>query len=114
MSDFLTLKELKNLKFKKIGKNIKISRNTIFIGTKNISLGSNVRIDAFSLISTTNKEIRIRSHVHIGVGCYINGANGVNISNFGGISSVTKLLRPPAITLYEPLLVLLYPPPITE
>ena len=91
MSDFLTLKELKNLKFKKIGKNIKISRNTIFIGTKNISLGSNVRIDAFSLISTTNKEIRIGSHVHIGVGCYINGANGVNISNFVGISSGTKL-----------------------
>ena len=91
MNDFLTSKEIKNLRFKKIGKNIKISRNTIFFGTKNISLGSNVRIDALSLISTANKEIRIGSYVHIGVGCYINGSYGVDISNFVGISSGTKL-----------------------
>ena len=91
MSDFLTPNEIKKLKFKKIGKNIKISKNAIFFGTGKISLGSNIRIDAFTMISTTNKEIKIGSYVHIGFGCHINGSYGVEIANFVGISSGTKL-----------------------
>jgi len=91
MSDFLTIQQLKKLNFKKIGKNIKISKNAIIFGAEKISLGDNIRIDAFTLISASKEEIKIGSYVHIGVGCYISGSYGIKISNFVGISAGTKL-----------------------
>ena len=50
-TSFYTDKELKSLGFKKVGIDCKISRNAKFYGISNISLGNNVRIDDFCIIS---------------------------------------------------------------
>ena len=47
---FYENKTLTKIGFKKIGKNVKISKSCLIIGIKNISLGSNIRIDAFTSI----------------------------------------------------------------
>mgnify|MGYP006141840087 CR=1 FL=1 len=51
MNKYLTLSQLKRIGFKKIGKNCKISKS---ISTYNLigSLGDNVRIDDYTIIST--------------------------------------------------------------
>ena len=81
MDNFLTLKELKNLKIKKFGKNLKVSKNALLINPQFISIGDNVRIDAYTVITASKKEVIIGSNVHLGVNCYINGSYGFQIKN---------------------------------
>ena len=90
-SDFYTQLELKELGFKKIGKNNLISRKVVFYNIEKISIGSNIRIDAFSVISAKLKDIKIGDYVHIGVNCYLNGSFGIKISSFCGISAGCKI-----------------------
>ena len=91
MDNFLTLKELKNLKIKKIGRNLKISKNALLINPQFISIGNNVRIDAYTVITASKKEVIIGSNVHLGVNCYINGSYGFQIKNFSSISSGCRI-----------------------
>ncbi len=49
--EFLSKDELKKMNFKRVGEDIKISKNVTIIGSENISLGSNIRIDDFTIIS---------------------------------------------------------------
>ncbi len=92
MSDFLTPKEIKKLSLKSYGKNLKISRNVILINPKKISIGNNVRIDAFTIITAKNYKITLGNYIHIGVGCYINGSYGVEINDYAGLSTGSKIL----------------------
>jgi galactoside O-acetyltransferase len=54
--------------FKKIGKNVKISSKASIYGADKISIGSNVRIDDFCIISTSDEGVEIGNNVHIA--CY--------------------------------------------
>ncbi len=65
-SEFLNNLELKKINFKKIGKNVLISKNVLIVGAENISIGSNVRIDAFTSLIAPKKKLKIGSYVHIG------------------------------------------------
>ena len=46
--NYLNSKELKNLNFKFLGKNVKISSNVTIIGAEKIKIGDNVRIDDYT------------------------------------------------------------------
>ena len=63
---FLDQNTLKSLNFKSVGSNVSISKNATIIGEKNISLGSNVRIDDYTIISAENGSLIVGSNVHIG------------------------------------------------
>ena len=89
--DFYTQLELNELGFKKIGKNNLISKQAIFYNIEKIIIGSNVRIDALSVITAKFENIKIGNYVHIGVNCYLNGSFGINISSFCGISAGCKI-----------------------
>lgn len=91
MNNFLTLKELKKLKLKKFGKNLKISKNALLINPQFITIGNDVRIDAYTVLTASKKEIKIGSNVHLGVSCYINGSYGFEIKNFSSISSGCRI-----------------------
>ncbi len=69
----------------KIGQNVSIHHTVQFFG-KNIEIGSNVRIDCFSVISA-NQPVVIGNNVHLGVATHIFGAAGVWIEDYCGISS---------------------------
>ena len=49
-ADFLSNHELQKLGFAKIGKNILISKNSTIVGSKNIFIEDNVRIDPFTFL----------------------------------------------------------------
>ena len=90
-SFYLNSKELKKIKFKKIGKNCKISNLVKFIGEKNISIGDNVRIDDFSIINAFEGYISIKNKTHICSFCYLLGASGIEIGKECNISQGVKM-----------------------
>ena len=83
--DYLTEKELKKYRFKKLGRNVKIHERASLYGTENISIGDNVRIDDYVVMVATGK-IEIGSYVHISNFCFFGGAHGIVIGDFVGIA----------------------------
>ena len=57
MSSFYDEQELQQIGFKSIGKNVLISRKTSIYGAQNITIGNNVRIDDFCVLSGNIKII---------------------------------------------------------
>ena len=83
MTSFYSEKELKSIGLKKYGKNVLISRKVSIYGANNISIGNNVRIDDFCILSG---KITIGSNIHIGAYVALYGANGITLEDFTGIS----------------------------
>jgi acetyltransferase-like isoleucine patch superfamily enzyme len=84
---YYTEEELKSLGLSSYGKNVLISTRSTIYSPHTISIGSNVRIDDFCVLSGGNGEIRIGSYVHIAVFCAIFGAGGVELKDFSTLSS---------------------------
>lgn len=77
--------ELVAFGFKKVGKNVLISRKASLYGAGNFSIGSNVRIDDFCLLSGN---IVIGDYVHIAAySAIIAGEASVTLEDFSGLSS---------------------------
>lgn len=85
MSSFYTEEELRRMGFKSFGKNVLISKKASIYGAENITIGNNVRIDDFCILSG---KITFGDYIHIAVYTAIFGGNiGINIEDFVGISS---------------------------
>lgn len=85
MTSFYTDLELKELGLKKYGDNVKISRHARFYGTQNISIGSNVRIDDFCILSG---HIELGSNIHIAAYTALyGGVDGIYIEDYANLSS---------------------------
>ena len=81
--------ELQDLGLKIYGSNVLISKKVSIYNTSKISIGDNVRIDDFVVLSG---KITIGSHIHISSFCSISGGeNGVVISDFCGLSSHVRI-----------------------
>ncbi len=83
MSSFLLEEELAQLGLKKFGRNVLISRYANFYSPENISIGDNVRIDDFCIISGN---ITIGSNVHISAFNALFGSKGIILNDYTGIS----------------------------
>jgi galactoside O-acetyltransferase len=77
--------------FESVGDNVQISDRASFYGTARITLGSNIRIDDFCVISAGSGGIAIGDHVHIAVGATLIGAGKITLCDFVGISSRTSI-----------------------
>lgn len=88
MSDngFLSVEELQTIGFAAIGSNVLIDRTALFYGVSRIFIGSDVRIDAYSVISAGAEGISIGNHVHIGVYGFLTGAARIELHDFSGLS----------------------------
>nr|WP_315142920.1 acyltransferase [uncultured Flavobacterium sp.] len=88
---FLSNEELLNLGFNRLGNNVLISKKASLYNTKNISIGSNVRIDDFSILSAGEEGIEIGNYVHIA--CYVSfiGKAKIVLEDYVGISSKTSV-----------------------
>jgi galactoside O-acetyltransferase len=78
---------IKQLGFASVGKNVQISDRASFYNTANISLGNNVRIDDFCVLSAGLGGISIGNYIHIAVYSSLIGAGKITLSNFCNISS---------------------------
>lgn len=83
MTSFYTEEQLKLLGFKSIGKRCKISRYAQFYGIENITIGDNVRIDDFCIISGN---ITIGNNIHISAYVALYGGCGITLEDYTGIS----------------------------
>ncbi len=84
MTSFYLEEELSRLGFEAIGTGCKISRNAKFYGIKNISIGNNVRIDDFCIISG---KVKLGSNIHISPYVALYGAKGITFEDYTGISA---------------------------
>lgn len=84
---YLTEEQVLTLGFKSIGKNVKISDKASFYNCKNISIGNNVRIDDFCVISAGHEGMVIGNYVHIAVFCSLIGSALIKLEDFSGLSS---------------------------
>lgn len=81
---YYTDDEIHKFGFKKIGNNVKISRCTNIYNPNLISIGNNVRIDDFCILSGT---INLGSFVHISSYCGLYGAASITMEDFSGLSA---------------------------
>ena len=82
-----TRDELQELGFLNVGENVKISKKASVYGTSRISLGDNVRIDDFCVLSAGEGGITLGSHIHLAVYSCLIGAGHIQIGDFCNISS---------------------------
>lgn len=83
MNSFYNEEELKSIGFAQIGKNVKISKKASIYTPEDITIGSNVRIDDFTILSG---KIDIGNYVHISAYVALYGKYGIKIGNYSGCS----------------------------
>lgn len=88
MSSFYNKSELKELGLEDYGTNVKISRKASIYSPETISVGSNVRIDDFCILSG---DITLGDYIHIAPFCGLWGRYGIQMDNFSGLSSHSSI-----------------------
>jgi len=88
INSFYSEEEINQIGFKSIGKNVLISKKASFYSPETISIGSNVRIDDFCILSGN---IVLRNYIHISAYCALYGANGILMDDFTGLSPRTTI-----------------------
>lgn len=83
----LSREAVEQMGFASVGENVQISDRASFYGVSRISIGSNVRIDDFCVLSAGVGGITIGQHVHIAVYSSMIGAGEIILSDFCNISS---------------------------
>lgn len=83
MTSFYTEDELREIGFKSLGNNVKLSRKASIYSAQDISIGNNVRIDDFCILSG---RIKLGSNIHISAYVALYGAMGIEFENYTGIS----------------------------
>ncbi len=87
-NSFYTPEELEHLGLMAYGKNVLISRKASIYGAEDISLGDNVRIDDFCILSG---HLKLGSNIHISAYCALYGALGIEMQDYTGLSAGTIL-----------------------
>jgi dTDP-4-amino-4,6-dideoxy-D-glucose acyltransferase len=83
---------IQSLGLKSVGKNLKLSVDVRIYGANKISIGDNVRIDAFCILATgAQGYINLGSHIHIATNVALYGGGGIDIGDFCTISSKCTL-----------------------
>jgi acetyltransferase-like isoleucine patch superfamily enzyme len=83
----LTLSQLNKIGFLSYGEKVLISDKASIYGASRISLGNNVRIDDFCILSAGEGGIEIGNHVHIASYSCLIGKESIRIEDFSGVSS---------------------------
>jgi galactoside O-acetyltransferase len=82
-NSFLNSEELALIGLKSYGSNVLISRNASFYSYSEITIGNNVRIDDFCILSG---DISIGSFVHISAYSALYGRFGIRMEDYTGLS----------------------------
>lgn len=89
MNSFFTQEELDLIGFKSIGNNVLISKKASIYNASKISIGNNVRIDDFCILSGN---IIIRNYIHIAAySAFYGGTAGIYINDYSNISSKNSI-----------------------
>jgi acetyltransferase-like isoleucine patch superfamily enzyme len=78
---------LRAIGFAAVGRNVLISERASFHGAQRITIGDNVRIDDFCVLSAGENGIVIGRNVHIAVYSSLIGAGCITLGDFANVSS---------------------------
>ncbi|HNP23910.1 MAG TPA: acyltransferase [Panacibacter sp.] len=84
---FLDSSQVAVLGFKSVGNGVLISDRAAIYGAERISLGNNVRIDDFCLLSAGEGGIEIGNYIHIAAYSSLIGKALIRLMDFSGLSS---------------------------
>lgn len=84
---FIPSEKLEAMGFLSIGKNVLISEKASLYNIANISIGNNVRIDDFCILSAGIGGIEIGSYIHIAAFSSLIGNGRIRILDFSNLSS---------------------------
>ena len=88
-NSFYNVKELEKIGFKKIGKNVLISRLSRIYSPHLMEFGNNIRIDDFAILSG---KIILQDFIHMAAYSSITAGDvGVEIGSFSGLSNYSKI-----------------------
>jgi len=83
----LSRDELQELGFAALGSDVRIDRRAALFGTEFMSIGSNVRIDCFAVITAGPSAVEIGAYTHISASTYLSGAQGgIRIGHATGVA----------------------------
>jgi dTDP-4-amino-4,6-dideoxy-D-glucose acyltransferase len=82
----LTGTELERLGLAAVGDDVHVDETARVFGAERVSIGSHVRIDCFTVITTGPGAVTIGDHVHLGVGVCLFGTAGIEIGDFASLS----------------------------
>lgn len=88
MNSFYTEKELYEIGLKSFGTNVLISRKASIYSPEKISIGNNVRIDDFCILSGY---IKLGNNIHISAYSALYGSMGIEFKNNSGCSARTTI-----------------------
>ncbi len=88
-SKYYNENDLKSMGFKSLGKNIKVSSDARIYGVENISIGDNVRIDDFVILSSGGGYITIGNYVFIARNSHLSGTLGIKLDDFSSMAANT-------------------------
>ncbi|MBI0425634.1 acyltransferase [Psychrobacter sp. NG27] len=84
---FLSKEQIESMGFKSVGENVLLSDKASYYNCKNISIGNNVRIDDFAVLSAGVDGIEIGNYIHIAVFSSLIGSGKIILKDFCNISS---------------------------
>jgi dTDP-4-amino-4,6-dideoxy-D-glucose acyltransferase len=84
---WLTIEEINNLGFAKVGRNVLLSNKSSYYNCSQIEIGDFVRIDDFCVLSAGSGGISIGRNVHIAVYSSLIGSGKIILGEFSGLSS---------------------------
>ena len=88
ITSYYTDEELANLGIKSYGVNVKLSRYARLYSAESISIGDNVRIDDFCILSG---HISLGSNIHISAYVALYGSMGIVLEDYTGISPMSVI-----------------------
>jgi len=88
MTSFYSEEELKTLGLKTYGNGVLISRYCRIYGAEEVSIGDNVRIDDFCILSG---KITLGNNIHISAYCALYGSYGIEFKDNSGCSARTTI-----------------------
>ncbi len=88
VTSFYNPDELDKLGLKSFGKNVLISKKASFYNPELITIGNNVRIDDYCILSGN---ISIKNNIHISAYVALYGKGGIVINDYSGISARTTI-----------------------
>ena len=89
---FFQADELQALGFRRLGRDVKVSRKASIYGADRIEIGDHSRIDDFCILSVSGEAaFRIGAHVHVAAHTLIVGRADVTLEDFSNLSSRISL-----------------------
>lgn len=85
-SDYLTRGALEALGFRRLGENVLVHSTAVLTFCEKISLGSNIRIDPYVVISASG-DVVIGDNVHLAAHCNLSGRSVIELADFCGLSN---------------------------